>query len=129
MEYLFFENFASGLGLADFFDLREMVGFGVSLGFGSGVASSSSPVFFSKFDLCGRRDSFADVEVPVSSGDFSVTSFAFRIGCDSSGVGEAPCFFFDFFAVALPLAVGLGDLFGLGDEMARVSCCLEDSSR
>ena len=106
-----------------------MVGLGVSLGFGFGVAASSSPVFFSKFDLCGRGDSVADVEAPVSSGDFSVTSLAFRIGCDSSGVGEAPCFLFDFFAVAFLFAVGLGDFFGLCDEMAGVSCCSEDSSR
>ena len=58
-------------------------------------------------------------------------SLDFGIGLgDSSGVGEAPCFFFDLFAAALAFAIGLGDFFGAGDEAACVSFCpFPDSSR
>jgi len=48
----FFAGFGFGVGLADFFDFFEAgVGPGVSLGFGFGVAFSSSPDSFANFNL------------------------------------------------------------------------------
>ena len=62
--------------------------------------------------------------------DSPVACFGLRIGRDSSGVGEASRFFFDFLAAGLAFATGLGDFAGFGDETLRASCCCsEDSSR
>jgi hypothetical protein len=60
--------------------------------------------------------------------DSPVARFALRIGSDSSGVGKAGRFFFDFFVEGLAVATELGDFAGLGDEKPRASCCSEDSS-
>jgi hypothetical protein len=155
----FFAAFGFGVGLADFFDFREVaVGSGVSLGFGFGVVSSSSLDSFAKFgfargcgDSWGLRDaavslvdsSVAGSALSIGLGDsfavaeaavlavFSFAKLAFRIGLDdSSGVGEPRRFFFDLFAAVLAFGTALGDFSGVGDETTRVSCCVSpDSSR
>jgi len=120
----FFAVFGFGVGLADFFDFREVaVGSGVSLGFGFGVISSSLDSFAEFSFAAGCGDSCGLRDAAVSLVDSSVANFALRIGGDSSGVGEGLRFFFDFFAAALAFGTALGDFSGVGDETTLVSCC------
>ncbi len=141
----FLAAFDFGVGLGDFFDFREVViGSGVSLGFGFGIASSSWPDSLANFDLrgcgdfsgsdsapvslvgfpaaalafeIGLGDSSVVAEAPVLFFGFSVASFAFGIELgDFAGVAKLPRFFFDLFATALAFAIGLGDFSGVGDE-------------
>jgi hypothetical protein len=127
----FFAVFGFGVGLADFFDFREVaVGSGVSLGFGFGVISSSPESFAEFCFAAGCGDSCGLADAAVSLVDFSIANFALRIGGDSSGVAEGLRFFFDFFAAALAFGTALGDFSGVGDETTLVSCCFSpDCSR
>ena len=84
------------------FVLGEALGSGVSRGVAAGRAPSSSP------DFCVDESSFANFA-------FGMTVRAF------SGLGEARFFFSDFRVAAFPLAVGVWDFLGLGDEAACFS--------
>src|SRR6185369_10665910 len=125
---VFFAPFGFGVGLGDFFDFFEAtVDSGVSVGFGLGVPSSSSPDSFALL-LCD--DSFCVAGVSVLSLDSFVASVALGMGLgDFPGVGDALRFFVDLLSARLVLATGFGDIFGVGDEEACVSFWLfPDSS-
>jgi hypothetical protein len=124
----FFAPFGFGVGLGDFLDFfGATVGSGVSVGFGFGVSSPSSPPDpFADLVLlrCGDSSNVGDVSLLLLD-----SSFAFGIGVgDFLGVGEALRFFFDLLAAALALATGFGDFFGVGDGDARLSCWLFSGS-
>ena len=100
--------------------LEQQLISGVSVGFGLGVPSSSSPDSFSLL-LC--EDSFCVADVSVLSLDSFVASVALGMGLgDFPGVGDALRFFVDLLSPALVLATGFGDFFGVGDEEVCVSC-------
>jgi hypothetical protein len=100
-----FADFGLGVGVWWRFDFSEGLGSGVSRGAGAGVVSIS--VFFS---------------------ESSVASFALGNAVGAScGVAEGRCFFADLRVAAF--APGLGDFFGFGDGVARVSLGPDSSRR